>query len=500
MSKSENLFGFTPEQVKLIRETVGKDAVNEAEFQRFLYRADKLGLNPLDGTIHLQLRNRKTQDGNWEKVNILMVGIDGFRAVGDGTGKLNGIKRGVNRDENGRLTEGWAEIYRKDWEFPAREVVPFREYIQLKDGHPTGLWATKPETMLKKCAEAAAHRMAWAGVLAGIYIPEEIPEEDKNGNAPKGDPSKGKTGETIPSGTPTEPPKDTAGQPATEKPAGGSAEPPKDNKRQRNTANNKAEKQQNAASGESNTGSAEPPKDNAGATEKPAAGSTEPPKDTAGQKTTENPAGNPPENKGDQKATEPFDGELVVMSKPEPMKQDPWVRVVAFTTVSEETVYLMSNDGILKDIGPKDLVQVQGERRGNSIKVNKITVMQKAGAVPGQQPAQNVEQKPAETPKAQESAEKTTGEPAGESVKEGASLFTVVIKSTPVAGKKSGKDILWARGEVGGNSLLVVAQDGYCNAFGALKEGMNATIKGTMAQEGAKKSPILYFEGISEAA
>ncbi len=169
------IFGFTAEEVQLIKNTVGKDAVNEAELQRFLYRASKLGLNPLDGTIHLQVRDRKNPlTGKYEKANVIIVGIDGIRAVGDGTGKLSGIRRWVEEDENGRIKCGVAQVYRKDWKEPATEVAPFEEFCQKKDGKPIYMWATKPKTMIKKCAEAAAHRMAWSAALAGVYIPEEM--------------------------------------------------------------------------------------------------------------------------------------------------------------------------------------------------------------------------------------------------------------------------------------------------------------------------------------
>ncbi len=178
MAKGKDTFGFSAEQVKLIKETVGKDAVNEAELHKYLYRASKLGLDPIDGGIHLLTRNQKNYDtGKWEKKNVIVIGIDGFRAVADMSGKLTGIKRGTMYNEKGQLTRAWAEVFRNDWDHPAYEEAPFREFCQAKDGRATGLWASKPETMLKKCAEAAAHRMAFASMLAGVYVEEEITEE-----------------------------------------------------------------------------------------------------------------------------------------------------------------------------------------------------------------------------------------------------------------------------------------------------------------------------------
>jgi phage recombination protein Bet len=512
MSKGDTLFGFTPEEVKLIRQTVGKDAVSEAEFQRFLYRANKLGLNPLDGTIHLQSGNRKNQEGNWEKTNTIIVGIDGFRAVGDGTGKLNGIKRGVTRNEKGQLIEGWAEVYRKDWDFPARETVPYREYVQLKDGQPTRMWASKPETMLKKCAEAAAHRMAWAGVLSGVYIPEEMPDENikpeiingdtrtpPQGGAPKADtdqPTNGDSSKNSP-----EPPGENGGQMANNN-TPSSTEPSKSRNQK-----NKGDKKQETAPGES--GSTEPPKNNVGQStgENP-----------SGQKPTENPApaepakGNGQAGNSTQKPAnntgsvrpEPFDGELIIMGSPEAMKIAPWMESIAFVMLSDETVKLLSNDGKLDGISQGDQVHVQGARANNQIKINNLTVIQKAVTDPGQQPEQNtaLEQNPPEN------ANEPTGTPVDEPASpknapdkpasEEAAIYKIVIKSAPVDGKKSGEDILWARAEMDGRSLLVVAQGNYKETFRAFTVDSTVMIKGALTQEGAKKF-VLYYKGISEA-
>ncbi|MCF8010866.1 MAG: recombinase RecT [Clostridiales bacterium] len=177
--KNNSLHGFSDEHVKLIRETVGSEAVSETEFQRFLYRASKLGLDPLDGQIHLLTRNQKNYDtGRWEKTNVIIIGIDGFRAVAERSGKLGGVIKEPVYNEKGQLVRATAKIYRNDWQEPAVESLPFREYCKTKEGKPVGMWASMPETLLKKCAEAAGYRMAFALELGGnVYIEEEL---DKN--------------------------------------------------------------------------------------------------------------------------------------------------------------------------------------------------------------------------------------------------------------------------------------------------------------------------------
>ncbi|MCL6477059.1 MAG: recombinase RecT [Peptococcaceae bacterium] len=456
MSEKE-LFGFTPEEVILIRETVGRDAVNEAEFRRFLYRANKLGLNPLDGTIHLQARNRKTPDGKWEKTNVIIIGIDGFRAVGDATGKLAGIKRDVILNDKGQLTHAWAEVYRSDWEHPAREVVALREYIQVKDGRPTGLWATMPETMLKKCAEAGAHRMAFASALAGTYIPEEMPEEEESGKNGKG---KGKNDEPK-----TE-------QPKTEKPKGDTVEPPQ------------AEQSREAPKTELPKSETQKEK-------------TEPLKEQpkADSPMAEQPKSNPPKDQqsgseGEQPKTEPFEGELIVMSAPEAVKNG-WKKVVAFAVVAEETVNLVNNGDLLDGLTPRDVVLVHGEKRGNVIKVNMIVMMEKA---------EGGEKKEPEATDVPINPEGKTEAPKNDKTDSvlRSDVFAITVKSAPAQAVKSGEDIVWARAEVNNETVFMVAREGYRETLKTLSEGVTAKINGRLVREGEKK--ILYFEGFAEAS
>src|SRR5690606_16282355 len=86
-----NAQAFTPEQLKLIRDTVAKDASPD-ELQLFLYRAKSMGLDPLKpGQVHF------VKYGN--SAGSIIVGIEGFRSIAHRSGKLSGIERGVNRDE-----------------------------------------------------------------------------------------------------------------------------------------------------------------------------------------------------------------------------------------------------------------------------------------------------------------------------------------------------------------------------------------------------------------
>lgn len=81
-----------------------------------------------------------------------------------------------NLTDRGDIIGAYAVVYRDDNE-PFFNVVNFKEYSTDK-----ALWKSKPETMIKKVAEAQALRGAFQGVFAGTYdqseewIDEEVEE------------------------------------------------------------------------------------------------------------------------------------------------------------------------------------------------------------------------------------------------------------------------------------------------------------------------------------
>lgn len=167
--------GWTPDQVALIIKTVARGATPD-ELQLFLYRCKNMGLDPLKpGRVHFIKYG--TNPGS------IVVGIEGFRTFAARTEKLSGIQRGVIKDDKGVILGGWCEVHRKDWSHPAREEVPFNEYNTGK-----GIWAKMPETMIKKCAEAAALRMAFPEDLGGVYEAAELDKaQASRGAADPGD-------------------------------------------------------------------------------------------------------------------------------------------------------------------------------------------------------------------------------------------------------------------------------------------------------------------------
>jgi phage recombination protein Bet len=169
---------WSPEEARMIRETVAKDATPE-ELRLFLYTAKARGLNPLLKQIYFIKRKQRRGD-RWIETGVIQTGVDGFRLIANRTRKLRGIERGLKRDENGKLY-AWAKIWRKDWESPAYEEVSLEEYRA-----DTPLWNRMPEQMLKKCAEVAALRMAFPEDLSGLYAHEEMDQADKSDTTDRG--------------------------------------------------------------------------------------------------------------------------------------------------------------------------------------------------------------------------------------------------------------------------------------------------------------------------
>jgi phage recombination protein Bet len=155
---------WTEAEVQEVKHLIARDAKDE-EFKLFIYTAKQRGLNPLLKQIYCIHRGGRMT---------IQTSIDGYRLIANRTGKLAGIERGVKRDQNGKLTHGWARVWRKDWQEPAYEEASFAEYSTGYDN-----WYRMPETMIKKVAEAAALRMAFPEDLSGIYTSEEMDQADR---------------------------------------------------------------------------------------------------------------------------------------------------------------------------------------------------------------------------------------------------------------------------------------------------------------------------------
>lgn len=74
------------------------------------------------------------------------------------------------------LIGGWCRVFRQRGTEKVEEYreVSLYEYQQMKDGRPTANWATKPATMIEKCAVSQTLRTAFPIDYQGLYTPEEM--------------------------------------------------------------------------------------------------------------------------------------------------------------------------------------------------------------------------------------------------------------------------------------------------------------------------------------
>jgi phage recombination protein Bet len=166
---------FTAEQRKMIRDSLLNGA-SEAEAEMLMELARLRRLNPITKQVHFV----KRWDGDKQAyVWAAQVGIDGFRAIAERTGKYAGQDEPeFEYDAHGKIVLCRVRVYRSDWVRPAVGVAHFSEYAQTKkDGNLTKMWAEKPHVMISKCAEAQAHRRAFSEDTSGLYIPEEMEKE-----------------------------------------------------------------------------------------------------------------------------------------------------------------------------------------------------------------------------------------------------------------------------------------------------------------------------------
>jgi phage recombination protein Bet len=76
---------------------------------------------------------------------------------------------------------GWARVHVKGHEVPFYDEVSFDEYAAKKrDGTLTGMWQTKPATMIRKVAIVHALREAFPEQFEGLYSQEEISHVDSS--------------------------------------------------------------------------------------------------------------------------------------------------------------------------------------------------------------------------------------------------------------------------------------------------------------------------------
>lgn len=171
----------------------------------FLHYAQRTGLDPFARQIYMIGRKEwdpKTRTESYKYT--IQAGIDGLRVIAERSERYegrtpvswcgeDGVWRDVWLDKNRPPTAARVGVHKKGFREPLVSVAVFAEYAGTKKGGElTKMWATKGSHMIGKVAEALALRAAFPQDLAGVYIPEEMDQDE-----PKGEPGVGEAGETI---------------------------------------------------------------------------------------------------------------------------------------------------------------------------------------------------------------------------------------------------------------------------------------------------------------
>ena len=136
-------------------------------------------------------------DKQGRRTVVSQTSIDGFRLIAAKSGKYGGsiapkltvkFKDGTKAviqheeydpSETERIISGTISVINTDFPQPQSATALFDSYCKKYNSNPSGLWATMPDVMILKCAEALALRKAFPQDLSGIYTSDEM-EQARN--------------------------------------------------------------------------------------------------------------------------------------------------------------------------------------------------------------------------------------------------------------------------------------------------------------------------------
>lgn len=171
-------------ELDTLRRTIGHDLDNN-EFELFAAICRRTGLDPFARQIYAVKRYDKRQG---REVMQIQTGIDGLRLIAERSRHYAGQTPVEWCGPDGNWVDVWLSdqppaaarvgVLRDDFREPVYAVAKFSSYCATtRDGKPQSLWATMPEVMIAKCAEALAIRKAFPNDVSDVYTREEMAQQ-----------------------------------------------------------------------------------------------------------------------------------------------------------------------------------------------------------------------------------------------------------------------------------------------------------------------------------
>ena len=148
------------EMMDVLRNVVAPKAT-DSELKMLAMLGHQLGLDVLRGQVkYADIGGR----------GVIMVGIDGFRAIAEATGEYDGQDPPEYVFEGNKLVSATVRVYRKGMSHPISATAFYEEYARPS----SPIWARMSRLMLSKVAESLALRKAFPRGLANLYEPSEM--------------------------------------------------------------------------------------------------------------------------------------------------------------------------------------------------------------------------------------------------------------------------------------------------------------------------------------
>lgn len=201
-------FNYTPDELRAMKNEYAKSA-SQAQFDLWIAECRNRGLVPVKDVV-LQVRatkewNPETRQKEFVKKSVHITTIQALRKLAERTGKYAGqlpskwvyldpvsglpiIESEIPLPDPGNLKSPktpWAakvSVLRTGFQQPITVPARFEAYAQYfsNDGQSSlnSTWANRGPEQLEKCAEALALRKAFPEELGGLYLQEELRDEE----------------------------------------------------------------------------------------------------------------------------------------------------------------------------------------------------------------------------------------------------------------------------------------------------------------------------------